>query len=116
MESINLKEVEQLIKTATEFKDKEKEKFKVGLIIKESIDALRSTLSSLEQLEARGDKINSARKDNLKTLRLILLNILDLSLILGVGSRPGVELLISQLEAKISPTKKEKKTPIKVSD
>jgi len=115
MEKIELKEVEKLIKTATEFRDKEKEKFKVGLILKESIDALRRTISSFEQLQLRGEKVNSARLNNMRTLRQILLNLIDLGEILGLVGGSGVSPLKRQLETKISPMKKAKKEPIKVS-
>jgi hypothetical protein len=109
-----LKELQKTIETLTAFSETEKQKFKVGLILKESIDNLRKCLSSLEQMHIRGEKVNSARQDNLKILRIILLNFLDLSLILGVGERSGATLLKTQLLDKISPVKKSKKKGLKV--
>jgi len=115
MDKIDLKEVEKLIKTATEFRDKEKEKFKVGLILKESIDSLRRTISSLAQMELRGEKVNSARLDNMRALRLLLLNLIDLGIILGMVERSGVLPLIAELEAKTGSRKQAKSQPAKVS-
>jgi len=100
----------RLIKDETRhLEESEKQKYRVGLIMQESINELRSIIASLEQLEARGEKVNSARQDNLNKLRLVLKDQLELSLILGVGDGSGAAILVSQLNAKIKPTRGRKK-------
>ena len=113
MNEINLKEVEQLIKTATEFRDKEKEKFRVGSIWKESIEALRVTIASLEQLRSRGEKVDSARQSNIQNLRKIVLNLLEIGGVLGLANNSGATLLKSQIDAKFKAEKAQRKQALK---
>ena len=115
MEKLDIKELEKTIRELTTLREQEKEKYLVGSIWKESVDALRICISSLEQLEIRGEKINSVRQDNLTNLRKILLNLLQIGGLLGIGNRSGVTELKRQVEGKISPSKKAKKEPVKVS-
>lgn len=112
-ESLEILENLKKIKKETEIIEaREKEKYKVGVILNETINALRVCISSLEQLEARGEKVNSVRQNNMKNLRIILLNILDLTIILLPQSRSGADVLKTQLLAKISPKKRDKKKAV----
>ena len=114
MNEINLKEVEQLIKTATEFRDKEKEKYQVGMLWEQGINSLESSLASLSQLQIRGVELRTAKKDNLRILRTSLMNFLELGLALGIGNRSGVQAKIKYIDAVLNEAKKLKKQPGKV--
>ena len=89
MENIKLKEVDELIKTLTTFAEKEKEKFRVGLLLGESIRALQTCASSLEQLRLRGEKVDSTRNRNIKNLKKIRLNLIEVCKTLGIGGSSG---------------------------
>jgi len=116
MEKLDIKELDKTIKELTTLREQEKEKYLVGSIWKESVDAMRVCIASLEQLEIRGEKVNSARQDNLTNLRKILLNFLQIGELLGIASRSGVANLKQQLDAKISSVKRAKKQPVQVSN
>lgn len=114
-EILNVLDALKEIKKETEiFEAGEKEKYKVGLILKESIDELRRVISSFEQLTGKGYKINSEKRNNMRAILLILGNLLDLVTILGIGNHSGVDILKSQLDAKIKHLKKPKKRRVKV--
>lgn len=94
------------IRKENEFLEEEmKGKYKVGIILKESIDELRILIASFEQLQARGTKINSAKRNNMRSILLIFGDLLDLSLILEVGDNRAVEILKGQLDAKLKRSK-----------
>lgn len=114
MEKLDIKELDKTIKELTTLREQEKEKYLVGSIWKESVEALRLCISSLEQLSLRGEKINSARQNNLTNLRKILLNLLEIGELLGIGSGSGVTRLKKITDDKIKEEEKRKKRALKV--
>lgn len=109
-----LKEIESTIKELSMFRDEELKKFKVGLLLNRSSDKLKGTISSFEQFLIRGEKVNSIKRNNIRCMRQILLDLLELRDILGIGSRYGVSPLKKQLEEKIKDKKITFKMPPRV--
>jgi len=100
----HLKDFEQFVDVAMLLRNKEKEKYLVGVQLQEAINLLRKVLPSLSQME----NVRSARQDNIQFLRIVLVNLLDAGLTLEVLKKGESAVLRSQLMAQINA--KEKKT------
>jgi len=87
-----LKDFNEFVKTATFFREEEQKKFLVGIYLQESIKAIRHIIPSIAQ---RGEAVTH-RRDNIRDLQITLINLIDLSLALGVGNEKECKALKSQ--------------------
>ena len=82
MENLRLKELDELIKSLTALRNKEDEKYRAGALARQSLEKIKMAVNSLSQLKVRGEKIDSARRNNLGILKEILKNLEELNALL----------------------------------
>jgi hypothetical protein len=76
-----LERLKQLRQETEILESREKEKYNVGLLLKESIDALRICINAFWQTQMRED----TRKEKVTYLKQIGLNLLDVCRVLHIG-------------------------------
>lgn len=115
MEKEKLTPVLEILKEAKKellfLEEKEQEKYKVGLLLDESIRALRVCIPSLIQPGLRLDK-RKKRVENLKEIGLNLMELCRIFRLVGSYRANPPEFF---LDDKKTPHKKAKKEPVKVS-
>ena len=89
MKKEDFEALNQTINSMIKLREQEKEKYNASELLHVAIQLLSSSISSFEQLQIRGEKVNTARKKNLKNLGQIEANLYEIRRILGLGSRPG---------------------------
>ena len=89
MKKEDFEELNKLISSLTELREQEKEKYQVSEILHVAIQLLSGSISSFEQLQIRGEKVNTSRKKNLENLKKVLANLLEIRRLLGMGGRSG---------------------------
>jgi len=91
---------------------REKEKYNVGLLLKESIEGLRLCIPTFQQKVMRDD----TRKTKVGYLKNIGLNLMEVCRILGIGDGPPVQPLEFLIEGKRDPLRAALKKKYKVSE
>jgi len=89
MKKEDFEALNQTINSMMKLREQEKEKYQVSELLHVALTILNGSISSFEQLQIRGEKVNTARKKNLENLKKVQANLIEIRRVLGMGSRSG---------------------------